>query len=106
MPSKIKLFVSGQGNFSSKMRISPAMIKVKKILDDSKDGELFTTKQLSSIIGNRYETLLRDAYQMPTYNYKVSHSQLYWGKPATVAQLKKETNQDECHRRRRASSQQ
>lgn len=101
--SSMKLFVSGQGTYDPKRKICPAAERVKSILDKSKDGELFTTAQMAVLAGVAHNTIMKFTYELPGYSYRVSYGKKYWGKPATVAQLKRET-EHEGHRRRKAGS--
>lgn len=71
-------------------KLSPLMVKVKKILDESEDGELFTSSQLTQLVGCHCTYLRQNAYQLPTYSCKVDVRLWYWGKPSTIRELKKE----------------
>lgn len=87
----MKLFISGQRGALVNQPLSPAMVKAKRVLDRSKDGELFTSKQLAAIIGSvRPKTLTERVESLPGYAHMVRPSLWYWGKPKTINQLKKE----------------
>lgn len=71
-------------------RLTPSMIKVKKMLDLSADGELFTTVQVARINKLSRETVERGCYLLPEYHHKVRVRLKYWGKPSTIKELRKE----------------
>lgn len=83
----MKLFISGQ-QFKTK-RDSPVISRVKKFLDESKDGELFSTEQLSIYVPIAITNLRCHNIAMRGYFHVVQHKK-YWGKVATINQLKKE----------------
>lgn len=97
-----KLFISGKGSYK-KSALSPIGVKVKKVLDGARDGELFSTRQLAEMSGVCYDSMTDVVYQLPSYTHSISYNKRYWGKPATVAQLKRETEHDTGHRRGRAA---
>src|SRR5579863_1090436 len=99
MTTKIKLFLSGQDTYNPNKRISPAMQRAKTFLDTSKDGELFTSRQVCAACNIMVNSISKTSWELPDYQYRVSYGTKYWGKPATVAQLKRETEQHEGHRR-------
>ena len=83
----MKLFISGQ-QFKPKTE-PPIITKVKKFLDESKDGELFSTEQVSIAIPIAITNLRCHNIAMREYFHVVRHKK-YWGKVATIKQLKKE----------------
>ena len=103
MAQKIKLFVSGQGSYNASRKLSPSALRIKQTLDRSKDGELFTTIQVETMCEVSGHTVSKYSHLLPEYHYLVYYGLKYWGKPATVAQLKRET-EHEGHRRRAAGA--
>lgn len=85
----MKLFLSGQKNVSYK-ELPPSALKLKRILEKSKDGELFLTQQVAVIVGVNPEQILRHVMRLPVYTCLVG-SKRYWGKPSTIKQLVKES---------------
>jgi hypothetical protein len=87
----MKLFLSGTTDFSVK-KPSLVLVNLKKFLDASKDGELFTTAQLSEKLKFNIGTLrnLDKVQALPEYSHLVAR-QRYWGKPSAIRQLIKET---------------
>ena len=83
----MKLFISGQ-QFKPKTE-PPIITRVKKFLDESKDGELFNTEQLSFSVPIAVTHLRSYNLALDGYFY-VTHGKKYWGKVATINQLKKE----------------
>lgn len=83
----MKLFISSQ-QFKTK-RDSPVISRVKKFLDESKDGELFSTEQLSIYVPIAITSLRCHNVVMRGY-FHVVQNKKYWGKVATINQLKKE----------------
>ena len=86
----MKLFISGQKGDFNERKLSPTLIKAKKLLDSSKDGELFTSIQLSELLGVFHTYFSHSARQLKSYTYPVKRTR-YWGKPTTIKQLIKET---------------
>jgi hypothetical protein len=83
----VKLVISGQ-QFKTK-RDSPIISRVKKFLDESKDGELFSTEQLSIYVPIAISNLRGHNITMGGY-FHIVRQKKYWGKVATINQLKKE----------------
>ena len=91
----MKLFISGQlGDFRSR-KLTDRMVKVKNFLDNSKDGELFETLQLANLLDTPRGTLSDAEYfegSLSDYSYFLQKQRRrYWGKPSTINQLKRET---------------
>ena len=86
----MKLFISGRGTSFSAMKMSLSAEKAKKFLDRSKDGELFSSYQLASAIKIFVDTLRDVQRRIPEYTAKVN-AQRWFGKPATIKQLLKES---------------
>lgn len=85
----MKLFVSGQ---KFKAREAPPVIrKIKTFLDKAKPGEMFFTWQLAGITGCSEEPLRSRNHHLTGY-YHVYKNKKYWGAPATIRQLIKETS--------------
>lgn len=85
----MKLFISGKGEFLVR-NLRPSIIKAKKLLDDSKDGELFSSTQLARVVGVFHSYFSHSADDLPSYSHRVGVTR-YWGKPATIKQLIKES---------------
>ena len=87
----MKLFISGRGKFVNN-RLTPTALRVKEILDKSKDGELFTVNQLATLTEVGVSTIQDGEMKrlLPGYSHLVK-TRRYWGKPATIKQLIKET---------------
>lgn len=83
----MKLFISGQ-QFKPKTE-PPIITKVKKFLDESKDGELFSTEQVSMAVPIALTQLRCNNTVLGGY-FHVVQNKKYWGKVATINQLKKE----------------
>lgn len=85
----MKLFLHGGGKLD-RYKLPAFAKRIKDELDGSKNGELFSTHQLAATLGvaaNR----ARDIYNyLPDYTHKIGNVR-YWGKPATIQQLIKET---------------
>lgn len=88
----MKLFISGKGKFV-KRTMTPAEQRIQKFLDGSKDGELFANTQLGLLVHLNRDTIKKSVYVLEGYTHKVKNLR-YWGKPVTIKQLIKET-QDE-----------
>jgi hypothetical protein len=89
----VKLFISGKGEFAKKS-LTPTMQRVKKLLDESKDGELFTAQKVANVLNCSFKTIQGSNTfdSLPGYSHRiVGNSLRYWGKPATIKQLIKET---------------
>lgn len=100
----MKLFVSGQKTGLDLVGLSPLMKKVKNFLDKSKDGELFTVLQIAAALGYRSDSISNESPTLRNYWHVAMGSGVrrkYWGKPATVAQLKRETSNESQRRRTR-----
>lgn len=85
----MKLFMSGR-RAEVKPKLPPSMVKIKRALDSSVDGELFTTQQLAQMVGHTMTTIHHVAYLLPAYWHNYLSARKYWGKPATIRQLRKE----------------
>jgi len=85
----MKLFISGQGEFQAH-RHPPITIRVKKFLDGSKDGELFRLKQVADRLKVCPDSVEKALSTLKSYSHKIGGTR-YWGKPATIKQLIKET---------------
>jgi hypothetical protein len=86
----LRLFLSGKKSNQVIEKLSPAMALIKKTLDASIDGELFTTLQLAQLTGYGPTTIRAWSWQLPGYSHKVKSKLSYWGKPKTIKQLKRE----------------
>jgi hypothetical protein len=86
----MKLFVSGKTGDLVNGKLSPMMLKVKKLLDESNPGELFTGPQLAQLVGCGAELLRIHARKLPHYWHLASPSLRYWGRPETIGQLRRE----------------
>ena len=87
----MKLFISGQ-QFKPKKE-PPCITRVKKFLDASKDGELFVTEQLSQAVPIAVTHLRSYNIALSGYFY-ITQGKKYFGKVATIKQLKKEVEKN------------
>ena len=71
-------------------KLPPLAAALKRALDTSKNGELFTTQQLARLTGHNVGILRQNAYLLPGYWHNIRVSLKYWGKPATIDELRKE----------------
>ena len=85
----MKLFISGTTEFD-RFATSSKLLKIKKLLDRSKLGELFTSYQIAEFAKVHMNNLYREARTLAQYTHKVG-SKRYWGRPETIKQLIKET---------------
>lgn len=84
----MKLFLSGK-KFETGAKDSPNDAKVKALLDKAKPGELFTSYQVSQMVKCHIASLRMNS---PTFNSyaHVTGQKKFWGRPATIKQLRKE----------------
>jgi hypothetical protein len=88
---KMKLFISGTKEFNAKP-LQPQVMKIRDFLLKSKDGEVFINEQIIKAVGGSPNNYSKMASQISEYTHKVG-SKRYWGKPSTIKQLIKETQQ-------------
>lgn len=86
----MKLFLSARKHEPVVAKVPPAMRRAAAYLDRSKPGELFTTRQLAVAVGISIDSLGGYGYTIPRYWHRVRASLKYWGKPATIDELRKE----------------
>lgn len=85
----MKLFMSGQKFIATKE--PPQVTKIRKFLDNSKRGELFTSNQLASAFQTSVSVLRHHSFRLEELGY--THfwkNKRYWGNKATITQFKKE----------------
>lgn len=88
----MKLFISGKGKAFLRSNLTPTQERLKKLLDSSKDGELFTARQLATMMKVNFATVTHDCqHALVGYSHLVTRTR-YWGKPSTIKQLIKETS--------------
>jgi hypothetical protein len=87
----MKLFMSGTAEFSTGLRDTPTVVRIKKFLDKSKDGELFTSSQISASLSIPIQGIRElKRYLEPYYTVSGGHGkQSHYGKPATMKELRR-----------------
>lgn len=87
----MKLFFSNSVEFKN-VKLTPSQQAMKRLLDRSKDGEIFTYQIMAARLRLQTETLRAGgAHTLREYTCRQG-TKRYWGKPATIKQLKKELN--------------
>lgn len=84
----MKLFMSGQKFKTPKE--PPRVIKVKAFLNNSKDGELFSSGQVAQATNLCVNIFRSENFYVEGY-FHVHKQKKYWGKPKTIKALIKET---------------
>lgn len=86
----MQLFLNGREAGEFKSRLSPMAVKIKRVLEASSDGELFTSQQLARLTGYQMGPIRQIAYMLPEYWHNTRPALKYWGKPATIKELKRQ----------------
>lgn len=87
----MKLFVSGSPSLDLSKPLPDTVIRAKKFLDKTQDGELFTSLQMSTAIGVGVPTLHSYTHLLEGYTGGGSRGTIrYYGKPATIAELRRQ----------------
>lgn len=70
-------------------KLTPTEAQIKKILDESKNGQLYRSEEMVDLVPCCRQMLFNTVHTLKDYSIKYGLER-YFGKPATIADFKKQ----------------